>query len=461
MSYRPPQALITRIGQFALLVASAGGCGLIDAPPNSSDDGQLDVQAPFTGRLDFAYFELIREPLGDVEGRPGDLLLTAGWAERPVSPYPRPISFEGGVLADWPENRTSLSLLPFDDEEPLVFDTQLSPRPLVSFSPNGSRVLWLDAVGRLHTADTRNHDWGTHSGVILDGPGHVGWSTAQRFALLYAGTLYVEASESLHLPKLANDVARFEWSPDGERIAWSRRTSSGTMDVFVTDPDDPTSNTLVVENYDGEWRWAPDSRKLWLAHAETGWRRVYVRHDAASEDPTDETGAISTVSFPQLSPDGQHYAYVCEGSREHQTTLCVNGTARTRLHDSTHPIIWAPDSSAVAFIDGEQLYVTPTTGGVIGPAGISPTWIEWSSDSHWIAFADVDGVFVADAETLATTRLSSLHDPTHLTWAPGDQDLLFIATGSSGRYVYRARLDQSYALRVSQNEAYTIAHVWQ
>ena len=188
-----------------------------------------------------------------------------------------------------------------------------------------------------------------------------------------------------------NPVVRLEWSPDGRSIAYARGNDNQTEGPFLTSlwvvrldavrderPATIDANTVLLANLRGssvnmtDFIWAPDGAGL-LALVEDGFPREkrlrYLRRDGAgSFDSPLLTGYVDDLaSLPvSFSPDGQHYAYINEGTlRDGDNPALyiqpVDGSARIRISAPlpdgarlSDTLPWSPHGNAVVYAVSNQ-----------------------------------------------------------------------------------------------------------
>ena len=251
------------------------------------------------------------------------------------------------------------------------------------------------------------------------------------------------------------------WSPDGEKIAFSR-TIEGQSEIFVMNADgsNPTRLTNNAAD-DREPSWSPDGEKIAFVSTRDGRNNeeIYVM-DADGSDQTrltDDEDALDRD--PNWSPDGEKIAFV--STRD--TTVDVDepgdinaiysmnaddGSDVTRLTDSNEARHrdpnWSPDGEKIAFSSNRdavsEIYSMNADDGSDvtrltdddDAADLHPSW---SPDGEKIAFVsdrdDPDNleIYVMDADDgSGVTRLTDSNAvDTQPAWgtntsSPGDDD---------------------------------------
>ena len=215
------------------------------------------------------------------------------------------------------------------------------------------------------------------------------------------------------------------WSPNGDRIAFTRNEDIGESttftddDVFVMDADgdDPHQLTPEADGWmSGQPTWSPDGEQI-----------VYMRGESVHSAVPSRFGALFV-----MKADGGEVGRLTEGP----------DTAPT----------WSPDGREIAFTRGENLssftdanmdiYVVDSAGGaprrLTRAADIFETTPAWSPDGSQIAFArwtnqtQFDGkeaIYVmardGSGERLVLSHRHFAGGPESLAWSPDGQTIAF------------------------------------
>ena len=166
-----------------------------------------------------------------------------------------------------------------------------------------------------------------------------------------------------------NAVADSEpaWSPDGQKIVWSRSDGTGA-DVFVMNADGSDQQNLTLKpGNQGEPRWSPNGRAILFtavspmqpSRGSRPYRDVYVMNADGSGQRnlthTPEAGEFD----PAWSPDGHQIAFTRLAGPPGEVTIVVMNADGSAKHAVTpmlaHPgdrapaALWSPDGRRIAF----------------------------------------------------------------------------------------------------------------
>jgi hypothetical protein len=238
-----------------------------------------------------------------------------------------------------------------------------------------------------------------------------------------------DGSEPFHVTTVADD-AHPAWSPNGQRIAFTRfLTNPNQDDIFVVNADgtNPTNVTQTSNISEDEGSWSPDGTKLVLSNA---FKVDVVNVDGTGRHTIATAPAGDFYRDPKWSPDGGKIAFMC-GPGNNEDEICTVNPDGTGLANITntptfteYQFDWSPDGTRITFEaypkdgtassdvfvmnrDGTgRVNLTPNTpsqgdgapfwapnGGqilfrsssqpswplyVIAPSGGSPIWFAWS-----------------------------------------------------------------------------------
>lgn len=148
------------------------------------------------------------------------------------------------------------------------------------------------------------------------------------------------------------------WSPDGQKIAFTR-----LADMYVMNADGSGVRQLTYDVADdGCPAWSPDGMHI-AFHSHRGglYPDIYVM-DAASTDlatpPTNLTNSGAGDWCPSWSPDGAYIAFASDRDGNAEIyVMNADGTLQTRLTNNTTidtDPSWSPDGSKIAFMRSGQ-----------------------------------------------------------------------------------------------------------
>jgi Tol biopolymer transport system component len=249
--------------------------------------------------------------------------------------------------------------------------------------------------------------------------------------------LYVMDSDGENIVRLTteetNDFAG-PWSPDGQRIAFTRFGLTAS-DIWVMNADGSNQVNLTdtPQIDEGFPAWSPDGQRLACTTRRDGNNEIYVMN-ADGSDPVRLTDNPADDFAPTWSPDGSRIAFASD--RDNSPGVCdiylmnADGSAVTRLTaeaGSTYTPAWSPDGTRIAFRsdrDGSSdVYVINMDGTGLQDLTNDPAfdWApSWSPEGSQIAFqTNRDGnweIYVMNADGTA---------PTNLTHNPADDQLPF------------------------------------
>jgi hypothetical protein len=153
---------------------------------------------------------------------------------------------------------------------------------------------------------------GTHVAYVVNKQG----TTYLYLSELVAGESTGTNTHALTVPKKLFASERFEqvytprWSPDGKRIAFSSWTDGGYRDIKIID----VASGIVTEvthdrALDTGPVFSPDGKKLYFSSDRTGIANIY-QYTPATGVVKQVTNVVNGAYQPDVSPDGEHLAYV-------------------------------------------------------------------------------------------------------------------------------------------------------
>ena len=148
------------------------------------------------------------------------------------------------------------------------------------------------------------------------------------------------------------------WSPDGTKIAFSRKTTSapcttaGCKNIFVMNANGSGVTQLTFESFDGKDNtapsWSPDGQWIVYGSNHYGTKDVF-KVPAAGGSPTRLTNAVNDDFVPDWSPDGSKIVftstrggnatlYTMDPDGSNQTPVSLTGVAPGCVQPRRHVV---------------------------------------------------------------------------------------------------------------------------
>ena len=250
---------------------------------------------------------------------------------------------------------------------------------------------------------------------------------------------------------------------DGSRIGFGMRKYNTYLQVADSSSPDEARSLVPCAKYSPEL--SPDGQTLYYVNDTPGEEGIYsVSRDGGAPRQLTESltfqayGAYYCRKF-DLSPDGRTLAYSNKmDNKQALLTIPSSGGEPRLLMQLANAskfgsvLQWSPDSSQLAYADGNDLYVIPAAGGQPRElAHISQGWwepysVRWSPDGKFIAALSMPDrksidVFAVPASGGELRQLPSVDGfKEGLEWHPDGQRLTYHVTRPDSA-TYQAYLD--------------------
>ena len=375
------------------------------------------------------------------------------------------------VFADYAADARSLSVYNVATGVGRAVTTRPAGRSRVTWSPDGSRVVYVDRWSESHGVWTLDPATGQESRIVDPGDARIdyprllpdGTVTALRYG--NTGTAWVAFSPGADLPtELVADAGGWAApvrSPDGRSVAYLRVADRrGALDVTeIATGETRTLATDLRLGWDNRVEWSPTGRALYLAAAGTddalfaGWR-VPLNRAPAERLEYDGRDVLAVTPLA----DGR-VALSVYLTRTAVGVVPVTGgePADVTTAGSTSAFLpsWRPDGGALGFITFSWRRVRMPIDFDLGildfdvdgaPAGPVRTLLAeehedygaaWSPDGRWLAFQG----HLEGSDDIWLVRIGGNERPTRLTqfgpgadtgepdWSPDGRPLAFSSNG--------------------------------
>ena len=202
------------------------------------------------------------------------------------------------------------------------------------------------------------------------------------------------------------------WSPDHSKIAF-QSNRDGAYHIYVMDADGSNTKQLSSgDNVDDRHpAWSPDGKFIAVDSGDTGRRDIWVI-EVATQRRTQITRTEAFASFPSWSPDGKRIAFYVyrggtmdlwttgrDGSGTQQLTKELASEAQSQCTFACHSARWSPDSTRLAFSDGELTHVLLLSA--VANTGTAPLVVSPDGERNHFPVYLKDGTIVYVSEHLS------------------------------------------------------------
>lgn len=232
------------------------------------------------------------------------------------------------------------------------------------------------------------------------------------------------------------------WSPDGSRIAFSRKRGESS-DIYIVNADGSNLVQRTGSNSNTSPSWSPDG--AWIAFTAccaNGSAGVY--RIKADDDGTDPVPVVDRPGYdaqPAWSPDGVRIAFVSDWIAYDFTsdifTSDATGSVITQVTDGFgdaaslieyHNPAWSPDGGRIAVVRCHIEFVPCASGATISVISADGTGLvsladttgagrlSWTPDGQIIAFGSSGSIHWVSADGSASGVI--VHDGHSPSWRP-------------------------------------------
>lgn len=292
---------------------------------------------------------------------------------------------------------------------------------------------------------------------------------------------------------VGGEVLSFEWSPNGERIAYfADQNIDDVNELFSVLPDGTGFATLNSSLTPGgdvvDFQWSPDGSKIAYRASQDQFDAIelYIVDADGQNRVKVSTSLVSggNVEAYEWSPDGTQIFYTADAATNDQFELFVNtndGTSPQQVNavlssgDTVEAFRWSPQGALISYV----VNISGTTDDalyVFNPASSTNTQLDngisvaideagyvWSDNDSFIAVArssrppagENGEVFIitTDGTSVATGSLDTRHRASGIAFVPDTTSLLVVSDSGAlvlgdSNTVYQFAADGSAANRV-------------
>jgi Tol biopolymer transport system component len=186
------------------------------------------------------------------------------------------------------------------------------------------------------------------------------------------GEIFTMAADGSDITQLTDFGAIFpSWSPDGTKVAFATFTAASNYDVFVMNANGTNPTNLTSNSAEDIWpTWSPDGTRIAFQSNRDGDTEIYVVN-ADGTGVTDVSNRhLSQDDEPDWSPDGTKIAFVSGAANLgiNVYEMNANGSDATQLTTSGLDLYpsWSPDGKEIAFVSdrdfNDEIYTMHADG---------------------------------------------------------------------------------------------------
>lgn len=290
--------------------------------------------------------------------------------------------------------------------------------------------------------------------------------------------IYAMNGDGSDLVRLTNSLsmdALPQWSPDGQKIAFSSNRSD-EYDLYVMSSDGGDVLPIKYDKGCISGYWLPDSQRMVFTCAATG--IIAVNVDGSGKTHLFDLPFKSDGVLP--SPNGSRFFFISRDTTSGGLyTVASDGKDVTLIARSEYEgryAIWSPDSRKIAFtaihFPNTGIYAVNADGTqMIRLTQHSDDKPIWSPDGRKIAFVSTRGgpcgIYVMDADGSRQTLLTDDGidcDYVRISWSPDSKRIAFQSnrnyTHDVGNQIYAINVEDSTVVRLTNRTGNDIDPIW-